>query len=308
VVAFADEEGGRFNTPMFGSRLAVGALAVDGILERRDAAGVSLSAALCSASVDPQLLGRDDATLERIGAFVELHVEQGAYLWERGQPLGVATTIKPHGRWRIDLTGEANHGGTTAMGRRRDPMLPLAELLLAARRAAGDDRALVTVGRLEVWPNASNSIVGHLSAWLDVRSDDDDALDRVVADVTRSVRRVAQEHRVDVATTCESRVARVSFCERLRSGIVEGLARFGLDVLPMDTGAGHDAGALAAERPTAMLFVRNRTGVSHSLAEAAEVDDCLTGIGALTAVLADLAGQVEPRVAGSAARAGGADA
>jgi N-carbamoyl-L-amino-acid hydrolase len=187
-------------------------------------------------------------------------------------------------------------------------MLPLAELLLAARRAAGNDRALVTVGRLEVWPNASNSIAGRLSAWLDVRSDDDDALDRVVADVTRSVRRVAQEHRVDVVTTCESRVARVSFSERLRTGIVEGLARFGLDVLPMDTGAGHDAGALAAERPTAMLFVRNRTGVSHSLAEAAEVDDCVTGIGALTAVLADLAGQVEPRAAGSSGRAGGVDA
>jgi N-carbamoyl-L-amino-acid hydrolase len=308
VVAFADEEGGRFDTPTFGSRLAVGELDAHAILERRDAAGVSLRTALRSARVDPERLGRDDAVLERIGAFVELHVEQGMHLWELGQPLGVATTIKPHGRWRIDLTGEANHGGTTAMGWRRDPMLALAELLTSARRAACVDGALVTVGKLEVWPNASNSVAGRVSAWLDVRSDDEAALDLVVADVIRRVRVVAGEHRVEVEAICESRVARVRFSERLRAGIVERLARFGLDVVPMDTGAGHDAGALAAERPTAMLFVRNRTGVSHSPAEAAEVEDCITGIGGLTAVLADLAGQAESQVARSAGRAGGADA
>jgi N-carbamoyl-L-amino-acid hydrolase len=308
VVAFADEEGARFNTPMFGSRLAAGALAVDGILERRDTDGVSLGAALRAASVDPARLGRDDATLERIGAFVELHIEQGTHLRNLGQPLGVATTIKPHGRWRIDLIGEANHGGTTAMRGRRDPMLALAELLTSARRAADTEGALVTVGKLEVWPNASNSIAGRVSAWLDVRADEDAALDDVIAGVTRSVTGVAEEHRVEVGTTCESRVARVSFSDSLRTSILDSLARFGLDAAPMDTAAGHDAGALAAERPTAMLFVRNPTGVSHSLAEVAEVEDCVTGIGALTAVLGDLAGQDGARVALSPRLAEGADA
>jgi N-carbamoyl-L-amino-acid hydrolase len=56
------------------------------------------------------------------------------------------------------------------------------------------------------------------------------------------------------------------------------------------TGAGHDAGILsAAGVPTAMLFVRNPTGVSHSPAEHAERDDCLAGVEALARVAADLA-------------------
>ena len=53
--------------------------------------------------------------------------------------------------------------------------------------------------------------------------------------------------------------------------------------------AGHDAGVLAAAGvPTAMLFVRNPTGVSHSPAEHAELADCLAGVDALAAVLEEL--------------------
>jgi len=61
-------------------------------------------------------------------------------------------------------------------------------------------------------------------------------------------------------------------------------------VLP--TGAGHDAGVLAARVPTAMLFVRNPTGVSHSPAEHADLADCEAGVRALALVLENLAGPV----------------
>jgi N-carbamoyl-L-amino-acid hydrolase len=58
-------------------------------------------------------------------------------------------------------------------------------------------------------------------------------------------------------------------------------------VLP--TGAGHDAGILSQAVPTAMLFVRNPTGVSHSPAESAAEADCLAGVAALADVLEGLA-------------------
>ena len=246
VVAFADEEGGRFNTPTFGSRLMTGALDPHDVIDRLDDAGVRLGDALDAAGVRPQELGRDDAALERIEAFVELHVEQGDELGQLDRPLGIAVTIKPHGRWRVDLVGQANHGGTTAMASRRDPMLALAELLVATRRVAIDAGALATVGKLEVWPNASNSVPGRVSAWLDVRSDEEGALARVVDRVIDAVTAVAGAAGIEVAVSHESSTPGVEFSESLRDRIETTLAEFDLEPVPLDTGAGHDAGALAA--------------------------------------------------------------
>jgi N-carbamoyl-L-amino-acid hydrolase len=290
VVSFADEEGGRFNTPTFGSRLLTGALAPEAVLERTDGRGVTLSAALSEAGVNPDELGHDDAVLERIDSFVELHVEQGRLLSELGRPLGIATSILPHGRWRVDLLGEANHGGTTAISARRDPMPALAELLQASRRLAEREDSLVTVGKLDVWPNAPTSIAERVSAWLDVRSERDGALDTIVGEIESTVRTVADRSGVEVRLQQESRTPEVRFSEALAARISRALAEAGLEPVPMSTGAGHDAGVLAARIPTAMLFVRNQTGVSHAAAELAAEEDCLTGIAALTAVLADLRG------------------
>jgi N-carbamoyl-L-amino-acid hydrolase len=290
VVSFADEEGGRFNTPTFGSRLLTGLLAPDTVLERTDGEGVALSAALDEAGLNPAELGPDDVVLERIESFVELHIEQGLLLSELGRPLGIASSILPHGRWRIDLLGEANHGGTTPLAARRDPMPALAELLQASRQLAEDEESLVTVGKLAVWPNAPTSIAERVSAWLDVRSEREDALDTIVGAIDTAVRAVATQHGVEVELEQESRTPEVRFSEPLARRITRALAGVGLEPVTMSTGAGHDAGVLAARVPTAMLFVCNQTGISHAAAELAREEDCLTGIAALTTVLADLRG------------------
>src|SRR6202030_1607033 len=106
----------------------------------------------------------------------------------------------------------------------------------------------------------------------------------IVDAVTSAVAAVGREHGVGVRVSCESQVARVLFAADLRARIAATLAQFDLQLVPLDTGAGHDAATLAAALPTAMLFVRNVSGVSHSAAEHARVVDCLTGVGALTAV------------------------
>ena len=127
VVSFADEEGGRFDTPTFGSRAMLGSLDVQAILERRDREGITLREALRDAGLEPEQLGPDPERLQQIGAFVEVHIEQDTLLTERDRPLALGTEILPHGRWRIDLRGEANHAGTTPLAIRRDPMLTLAD-------------------------------------------------------------------------------------------------------------------------------------------------------------------------------------
>jgi N-carbamoyl-L-amino-acid hydrolase len=289
VVSFADEEGGRFDTPTFGSRAMLGSLDVEAILERRDRDGLTLRAALAGAGLDPSGLGRDPERLRQIGAFVELHIEQDTLLTERDRRLALGTKILPHGRWRIDLRGEANHAGTTPLAIRRDPMLALAAALIAARRVAADEQALATIGKLELSPNATNAIAERVSLWLDVRAEREETVERTVERIVAAAQADADTNGVGLEFSRESFVGAVHFSPQLRARVAAILAAQGIEDVPMATGAGHDSGALANAVPTAMLFVRSATGASHSARELASVEDCVFGIGALAETLAALA-------------------
>jgi beta-ureidopropionase / N-carbamoyl-L-amino-acid hydrolase len=289
VVAFADEEGGRFGVPTFGSRLLTGALDREDVLERADQDGVTVARAMAAAGIDPGGVGPDPARVGRLGAFVELHVEQGRGLADLGRPVALGTGIWPHGRWRLTLTGEANHAGTTRLADRRDPMLGLAAAVLAARAAATELDAVATVGRVVVEPSSANSVPGRVSAWLDARAERDQTLDWLVAAFQAAVEEAAGRNGLAVELACESRSPAVTFDQDLTARVYACLRASGLEPAALPTAAGHDAGALAAAVPTAMLFVRNPTGTSHSPTETAELDDCLAGVRALAAAIEELA-------------------
>jgi N-carbamoyl-L-amino-acid hydrolase len=285
VVNFSDEEGARFGVACIGSQLLTGALNPDRARGLQDRDGVTLAEAMQRAGGDPAGLGRDDEALARIGTFVELHVEQGQGLVHHHQPVGMATGIWPHGRWRCRFEGEANHAGTTRLVDRRDPMLPFASTVLAARALAQQAGGVATFGKVQVSPNGTNAIPSAVEAWLDGRAPDEAAVMRLVSEITATAQRAASFHDTTVEVTRESFSPVVDFDERLRDRISTLLG--GVPVLP--TGAGHDAGILSAEVPTAMLFVRNPTGISHSPAEYATTQDCVAGVEALAAVLENLA-------------------
>jgi beta-ureidopropionase / N-carbamoyl-L-amino-acid hydrolase len=289
VAAFTEEEGARFGVACLGSRLITGAIDPAVARELRDHAGISLAEAMRASGRDPDALGPDDDLLTGIGAYVELHIEQGSALAGLGAPVGVADGIWPHGRWRLDFTGRADHAGTTRLADRRDPMLPYAATVLAARAAAARYGALATFGKVAAEPGAANAISSSVRAWLDARAPDEVVLEQLVTDVWAAAQAAASEHGVAVIRRRESVSPHVSFDGGLRERLVDVLAAAGLSAPVLATGAGHDAGVLAARIPTAMLFVRNPTGVSHSPAEHAEMADCETGVVALAAVLADLA-------------------
>jgi beta-ureidopropionase / N-carbamoyl-L-amino-acid hydrolase len=267
----------------------LGSLDVAAILDRRDRDGVTLREALSRAGLKPQELGPDPERLRQIGAFVEVHIEQDTVLTERELPLALGTKILPHGRWRIDLSGEANHAGTTPLAIRRDPMLTLASAVTATRRIAAEQRALATIGKLEVSPNATNAIAERVSLWLDVRAESETTVEHAVTQIIAAVRADADANGVALEISRESFVGAVHFSPALRERVAAVLDRLGIEDVPMATGAGHDAGALANAVPTAMLFVRSATGASHSRRELARIEDCEFGIGALTEVLEALA-------------------
>jgi N-carbamoyl-L-amino-acid hydrolase len=281
VVNFVDEEGARFGVACAGSRVITGVMTARRARSLTDADGTTMADALKAAGRDPHHLGRDDDALRRIGSFVELHVEQGRGLIDLDHPVAVGTDIWPHGRWRMEFTGEANHAGTTRLEDRHDAMLGYAAAVLAAREAATQHGCVATVGKVRVVPGGVNAIPSAVTGWLDARAASPRAVRRAVADVTAMVEQSGGR------ITEESWTPSTPFDESLSARL--GTRLGGIPVL--GTGAGHDAGILAnAGIPTAMLFVRNPTGVSHSPSEHAEAADCLEGVAALTAVLEDLAG------------------
>jgi N-carbamoyl-L-amino-acid hydrolase len=277
VVAFAEEEGARFGAACLGSRLMTGALEPERALVLTDADGITLTEALRTAGHDPALLGADPERSARIGGFVELHIEQGRLLTDggaqglagAGAAVGLAEGIWPHGRWRVDLAGVPNHAGTTALADRVDPVLAMAQGVVAVRRWAEELGILATVGRVRVRPGSVNAIAANASLWIDARGAD---AERVRA----LVERVEQE--LGVTAAAESWTDATRFDTALAE-VAGKLPR-------LWSGAGHDAGVLAlAGIPSAMLLVRNPTGVSHSPEEHAEESDAAAGVAALTEVL-----------------------
>jgi beta-ureidopropionase / N-carbamoyl-L-amino-acid hydrolase len=275
VACFGDEEGARFGIACAGSRLLTGALAPDRARALQDSDGTTMAEAMTVAGFDPDGLAADGEALGRIGTFVELHVEQGKGLVHTDSAIAVGSGIWPHGRWRIDLAGRADHAGTTRLADRKDPMLDLARLVTGARAAAERNDAVATVGKVAVVPNGVNAIPSRVTAWLDCRADEEAAVRAVLADLR------------DFDPAEESWTDRTAFHPALQNELALLLA-----APVFATGAGHDAGILAqAGIPTSMLFVRNPTGVSHSPEEFAERDDCLAGVAALTRVVEHLAGR-----------------
>jgi N-carbamoyl-L-amino-acid hydrolase len=284
IAVFVEEEGSRFGIACLGSRLATGLLAPDRAAGLTDRGGVRLTDAMSGAGLDPRL--GPSPLLADVGMFVELHVEQGRDLVDRGTPVGVAAASWAHGRWRLDFTGEANHAGTTRMQDRHDPMLTYAMTALAANKQARLADARATFGRVAVEPNSTNSVAAGVRAWLDARAPEVSEVERLVGEIARQATDRAGRDGTTVEITAESVSPRVDFDPDLAARLSTVLG--GVPVLP--TGAGHDAAILqSAGIPSAMLFVRNPTGVSHAPSEFAEMPDCLAGVEALAAVVAELA-------------------
>jgi len=274
VVNFGDEEGARFGIACAGSRMVTGTLPRDRALGLRDGDGTTMAEAMAAAGHDAAHVGRDAETLRRVGCFVELHVEQGRGLIDLGRPVAVGTAIWPHGRWRMEFAGEANHAGTTRLEDRHDPMLDYAAAVLRARELARKHGIVATCGKVAVEPNGVNAIPSRVRGWLDARGADAGAVRALVAELSQG--REVHEESWTPATPFDTALS-----DRC-TAVLDGAPR-------LASGAGHDAGVLAeAGVATAMLFVRNPTGISHSPAEFAERDDCLRGVAALTAVVTDL--------------------
>ena len=278
IAVFPEEEGSRFGLACLGSQLLTGAVSADRALSLRDADGVTFAEAVRSAGIDPEHVGEDRATLARIDTFVELHVEQGRGLVDLGRPVAVASSILGHGRWRITIHGEGNHAGATLMQDRRDPVVAAAQVVVAVQASARRiPAARATVGRIVPTPGGTNVIASRVDLWLDVRHPEDAVVHGLVEEIRQAATRCANLEGCAATLVEESYSATVDFDPQLRDDLAGILG----DAPVLGTGAGHDAGVLKDHVRTAMLFVRNPSGVSHSPSEHVEEADSEAGALAL---------------------------
>lgn len=285
VAVFPEEEGSRFGVACLGSRLLAGIVAPDRVRALTDESGRTYADVATDAGADPSRIGGDPERLARVSAFVELHVEQGRGLIDLGHPVALAGAIISHGRWHVRIEGRGDHAGATRMADRQDPVVVAAETVRALRaHTLIVEDARGTVGRLTVTPGGTNVIASAVDLWLDVRHRDEDAVRRIVSEVTAATERAADAESCVVTVTEQSFSPTVLFDPALRDDMQSVLP----DAPVLDTGAGHDAGVLAEVIPTGMIFVRNPTGSSHTPTETAEPDDVASGAEALADVLQHL--------------------
>ncbi|WP_120004876.1 allantoate amidohydrolase [Nesterenkonia muleiensis] len=297
TTVFPEEEGSRFGVACLGSRLLTGAITPEKALNLKDPTGLTFGEVAAKNGLDPDRLGPDPQAMRRIGQFVELHVEQGRgintpeHTDSHGvQPaVAVGNTILGHGRWRISVTGQGNHAGTTLMADRRDPMIAAAEIISVVRRLAKPWReARATIGRLVPIPGGTNVIASRVDLWLDVRHPEDAVTAQIVEEIHHQAQVLAASEGCRATMVEESYSGTVHFTPELTRTLEQAVRRRTPEAPTLPTGAGHDAGVLAAHVPSGMIYVRNPTGISHAPQEHVEDDDAELGVMALADALADL--------------------
>lgn len=288
IAVFPEEEGSRFGVACLGSRLLTGALDPNKARNLKDADGNTYADVAAANGQDPRFIGADHKTLQQLGMFVELHVEQGRGLIDLRQPVAIGSSILGHGRWKLSVAGQGNHAGTTLMKDRRDPMIAAAKIMIGIRDTARNYKdARATVGRMQPVPGGTNVIASRVDMWIDLRHPRDEVTAALVESIHLNAQVIAAEEGCTVSFGVESLSPTVHFDTGLRDQLRTLLP----DAPVLDTGAGHDAGVLAGHIPTAMLFVRNPTGISHSPEELVEDADAEAGARALADTLAGLVGE-----------------
>jgi OHCU decarboxylase len=274
VIGFAEEEGVRFRSTFLGSNAITGRFDMS-LLDRSDADGVTMRDALQQAGHDPAripAIARDPASL--LG-YVEVHIEQGPVLLEKGLPLGVVTAIAGSSRYLVELEGLASHAGTTPMAMRRDAAAAAAEIVLLVEQRCAKQGSLVgTVGQLQVPDGSVNVVPGRCRLSLDIRAATD--LERIAAvkDVMDGIEAICARRGIEFAVELLVEAAAAPCAPRLMDQLGLAVQRAGLPRFDLLSGAGHDAMAMAAVTEVAMLFTRcGNGGISHNPLETMTADD-----------------------------------
>jgi N-carbamoyl-L-amino-acid hydrolase len=288
VVAWTNEEGGRFSPGCMGTKAWSGFRRIEEFADVVDPDGVRFADALAG-----HLAAETDLPLRPLGsqphAYVEAHIEQGPRLEAEGLDIGVVTGIQGSRWFTVTLTGETAHAGTTPLALRRDAVQDMVRAIKALNALMHDpmDVLRFTVGRVVVEPNTSNSVADKASFTIDFRHPNKDVLltrGNAVAGVVQAAVRNAG---VTVQETFHA--LPVEFSPLVIEAVERATIEQNCRQMRLPSGAFHDAQFVVPVCPTGMIFVPCRRGISHNPAEYSEPSQLAVGTRVLTQTLVELA-------------------
>ncbi len=278
IVSFTDEEGG-----LTGSRAMTTGLS-ENTLKVQSHSGMTIDEGIRVVGGDPDRLDQALRTADEFAAFIEVHIEQGAFLHEEDIDIGVVEGIVGIRWWDVIIEGFANHAGTTPMNRRQDAMLSAAELTLAVNRVATslEGRQVATVGRIRAEPGAPNVIPGRVVMSLEIRDLDADKMQQVFEAITAEADMISEARRTPISFAEISVASPPAPTDlRMRKIIAQSAEDLGLSYKFMPSGAGHDAQDMTHVAATGMIFVPSVDGISHSPKEYTSPQDMANGANVL---------------------------
>jgi len=286
VIDFTNEEGTRFHRWLVGSRSMSGLLEQED-LDALDDDGLSLGPCIADIGGDLSRIGEAVRSPGELAAYFELHIEQGPYLHQSGNPIGVVTGITGRAVFEVEIEGKANHAGTTPMSTRRDALVSASKLILNIQKMAAEQEIcrVSTVGSIKAIPNAVNVIPGHASIGLEFRDTDMEALAAAEQELRRITDQAAVDDIVDIEVIRHRFTSAVPITADMQALVAEAAENCGMTWEPLASGAGHDAQAVANIAPVAMIFVPSIDGISHAIEEYSTPQDCANGAQVLLELL-----------------------
>lgn len=291
VVCFTEEEGVRFSDGVLGSSVASGQRSVEDALALEDDDGVTLEEAL----IDTGYRGEGRIDAGEWDSWLELHVEQSERLEDANTPVGVVTSITGTIRCLIEIIGEANHSGCTAMHDRKDALAAASEVVLEVEAATNDvvaengDTVVGTVGKLDVAPNAINVVPGRVDLGVDVRDIEYGSMERIVEHIRGYLSDVEDDRGVVTTFKRPYDIEPIEMADRCTAAIHDAASQSNIDSLELHSGAGHDTMHIAKVTDAGMLFAPSRGGASHSPLEWTDWSSCSAATKVLSTALAELA-------------------
>jgi hydantoinase/carbamoylase family amidase len=278
LVDWADEEGTRFGRSLFGSSCAAGTFDPEELATARDAEGRRAPGVLAENGVDLERVLDCRSRLERIDAYLELHIEQGPVLEAVGIRAAAVSGCVGVERIRLRFRGRVSHAGTTPMDARHDAGLAAAATALGVERVARSAGGVGTVGGIEFEPGIATAVPGAASILVDLRHPDAEALARMFEQVRTTADESAAERGCEVESEPVWAIEPIGFDDQL-----VGLARRACEQVTgtpyeLSSGALHDAASMALRVPTAMVFSPSIAGVSHSPEEDTAEEDLAVAI------------------------------
>lgn len=279
VVAFSDEEGCRFNKGLFGVRGILGKLE-EGELERKDKNGITRREALIQFGCDPTKLKESQYPKGSIGAFLEMHIEQGPILEANDVPVGIVTGISGPLWLTVELEGFAGHAGSVPMNMRQDALVGAAKIIVALNELASHEPSaptVGTVGSMKIFPDSRNIIPEKVIFTLDLRDIDIDRRNKIEEQLSTKIKEITEEHKL-TCTITEDTNSEPRYCsDRIMNVMRIESQQIGLNPIELMSGPFHDSLTMSYVCEYGMIFVRCKDGISHNPKEFSTFKDISLG-------------------------------